>query len=151
MIKISAVNDLLVAPVIDIASEKLVKQAINALESNPNYLETASKIISEVEDLIMDGVNIFDDIPIARNLARGGLELWKTTVKTTSYPTNLVKGIIKGTKQKNYQEIQEPLDVIKNSGKFIEGIAEGTLKTTTNTVKDVGYGIYDNLTKLKWW
>ncbi|MDV3166986.1 MAG: hypothetical protein Q8784_00945 [Vigna little leaf phytoplasma] len=48
MIKISAVNDLLVAPVIDIASEKLVKQAINALERNPNYLETASKIISEV-------------------------------------------------------------------------------------------------------
>ncbi|MGI3136021.1 MAG: hypothetical protein ACN23H_00325 [Candidatus Phytoplasma vitis] len=99
---------------------------------------------------MMGCVDVVDDVPVVRNLARAGLEFGKTVSKAKSYPANVFEGIIKGAKNQDYTEVETPLDLAENLAKGTAGAVEGVVKTTVNTIKDIGYGTYDTLCKLFW-
>ncbi|MGI3136019.1 MAG: hypothetical protein ACN23H_00315 [Candidatus Phytoplasma vitis] len=101
---------------------------------------------------MMGCVDVVDDVPVVRNLDRAGLEGWKTVSKAKSYPANVFEGIIKGVKNQDYKEVENPLDLAENVGKSVIGAAEGTFKATVDTAKDIGYGACDTFIKLvKFW
>ncbi|WP_373402697.1 hypothetical protein [Candidatus Phytoplasma solani] len=148
----TAIGGFFISGISDLASEKLAKLVGDLLESNPDALAAASKIISGVEDVVMGSVDKVDNIPVVRELLRGTLEGFKTVGKATSYPANLFKGIITGATQQNYKEIENPLDLMENISEGVGGVAEGAVTATVNTVKDIGYGIKDTVTKFfSWW
>jgi hypothetical protein len=151
-IKDLSAGNFLITGASGVASEKLVNYVGDILEKNPYALEAASKVIGGIEDIMMGCVDIVDDVPVVRNLAQAVLEFGKTCSKAKSYPVNICNEVGKSISQQDYKQIETPLDLAENLGKGAIGVAEGTVKATVNTVKDIGYGIGDTFIKLvKFW
>ncbi|CCP88666.1 conserved hypothetical protein [Candidatus Phytoplasma solani] len=109
-IKTISFGNFLIVGAAGLAREKLVDAVADILELNPNALEVASKVISNVEDMVMGAVDVVDDIPVVRDMARGVLEGFKTVGKATSYPVNVFKEVIKNVSNtNNYKKIENPL------------------------------------------
>ncbi|MGA0448067.1 MAG: hypothetical protein ACLTFB_01705 [Candidatus Phytoplasma pyri] len=131
-----------------VATEKLVDVVVDILEENPAALEKASSFISFVEDGMMNVTAVVDDIPVAREIARGGLEAWETYQKAKSYPVNVFNEVGKNLfKQDNYKKVNDPLDFANNVGTGTALVFKSVGNATINTAKDIGYGTYDTATK----
>ncbi|CAP18619.1 hypothetical protein ATP_00432 [Candidatus Phytoplasma mali] len=102
-----------------VVSEKLADLVIDIFEkNNPAALEIASSYISNFEDVIMNVTAVMDDVPVARDLARGFFEFGETINKAKSYPVNVFKELFKNlSNQNNYKKVNDPLDFANNVGK----------------------------------
>ncbi|AYJ01551.1 hypothetical protein CWO85_00505 [Candidatus Phytoplasma ziziphi] len=127
-IKDLSVGNFIITGFSELTSEKLTDRVGDILEQNPDALEVASTIISKLENFIMGCTDVVDDIPGVNNLAKGGLEGWKTVGKAKSYPANFLEGIIKGDKNQDYKEVENPLDLAENLAKGATGAVEGVAK-----------------------
>ncbi|CAP18195.1 conserved hypothetical protein [Candidatus Phytoplasma mali] len=131
-----------------VVSEKLADLVVDIFEkNNPAALEIASSYISNFEDVIMNVTDFVDDVPVARDLARGFFEFSKTINKANNYPVNVFKEVGKNLfNQDNYKKVKDPLDFADNIGRGTVSVIKG-VGATVNTVQDIGYGVYDTLTK----
>ncbi|AYJ01006.1 hypothetical protein CWO85_00415 [Candidatus Phytoplasma ziziphi] len=95
------VDNFVITGVSGVASENLTNLVGDILEQNPDALEVDSKIISIIEDFMMGCIDFVDDIPIVNNLAKAGLEGFKTFGKETIYPVNILNEVDKNVFNKD--------------------------------------------------
>ncbi|CAM11861.1 hypothetical protein PA0527 [Candidatus Phytoplasma australiense] len=133
-----------------VVNNRLSQLTADLVSNNLVVLEN-SQNIREIEYLFMGAIDIVDDVPIVRNVARSGLEVFKTFGKAVNYPTNFFEGVINGVNDQNYKPIEIPLDLLKNTGRLTEGAVVGVAEATINTSKDICYGFKDIFSKLFSW
>ncbi|MGA0448117.1 MAG: hypothetical protein ACLTFB_01960 [Candidatus Phytoplasma pyri] len=142
-------GNFVITGVAGVVTEKLVDAVVDILEkNNPAALEMASSFISDFEDIAMNVTAVADDIPVAREIARGFFELSKTANKVNNYPINFFNDLGKNLfNQDNYKKVKDPLDFANNVGTGTAVALKSVTKTTVNTVKDIGYGLHDAANK----